>query len=224
VVVPGVSEGHSSLRCVESWFVCHSLQLPEMLGSKGIVFIGPSAAPMHALGDKIGATIIAQVSRLVASECLPLAHPPCCCHEAGRHPRLKAVFGCLCPWQSAGVPTIPWNGAHLRASYKALGGLPQELVDAAGASCCCPALLTRAGPLWHAMMWCLHLPPSQSISRIASRRGCNKMHPLFLHTSCSIGMHHRAEYTCCSSVAFERPNENALTLTLHVRRALQHSV
>ena len=38
-------------------------QLPEALQAKGIVFIGPDAAPMHALGDKIGATIIAQVCR-----------------------------------------------------------------------------------------------------------------------------------------------------------------
>ncbi len=29
---------------------------------------------------------------------------------------------------------------------------------------------------------------------------------------CSIGMSHMAEYTCCSSVAFERPNENTFTL------------
>lgn len=45
--------------------------LPRTLAEKGIVFVGPQAGPMHALGDKIGSTIIAQ---------------------------------------SAGVPTIPWNG------------------------------------------------------------------------------------------------------------------
>ena len=36
-------------------------QLPDSLQAKGIVFIGPTSGPMHALGDKIGATIIAQV-------------------------------------------------------------------------------------------------------------------------------------------------------------------
>ena len=63
--------------------------LPESLHAKGITFIGPPAAPMRALGDKIGSTIIAQ---------------------------------------SAGVPTIPWNGAALRASYKT-SGLPESLLD-----------------------------------------------------------------------------------------------
>ena len=29
------------------------------------------------------------------------------------------------------MPTIPWNGSHLRASYKTDGGLSQALVDAA---------------------------------------------------------------------------------------------
>ena len=29
------------------------------------------------------------------------------------------------------MPTIPWNGSSLRASYKAEGGLSQALVDAA---------------------------------------------------------------------------------------------
>jgi acetyl-CoA carboxylase / biotin carboxylase 1 len=65
--------------------------LPESLATKGIVFIGPPAAPMRALGDKIGSTIIAQ---------------------------------------SAGVPTIPWNGAELRADYK-VDGLPDALLERA---------------------------------------------------------------------------------------------
>lgn len=38
--------------------------LPTTLKSKGIVFIGPPAAPMHALGDKIGSTIIAQTAKV----------------------------------------------------------------------------------------------------------------------------------------------------------------
>jgi hypothetical protein len=37
--------------------------------------------------------------------------------------------------------------------------------------------------------------------------------PVLVHTPCSIGMSHMAEYTCCSSVAFERPNENTFTFT-----------
>jgi acetyl-CoA carboxylase/biotin carboxylase 1 len=46
-----------------------AVQLPEALQAKGVIFIGPNAAPMHALGDKIGATIIAQV-RGAAGPCL----------------------------------------------------------------------------------------------------------------------------------------------------------
>lgn len=38
--------------------------LPSALRSRGLVFIGPPAEPMHALGDKIGSTIIAQSARV----------------------------------------------------------------------------------------------------------------------------------------------------------------
>ena len=37
-------------------------ELPEALSAKGIVFLGPPAASMAALGDKIGSTLIAQVA------------------------------------------------------------------------------------------------------------------------------------------------------------------
>ena len=56
-----------------------------------VTFIGPPAAPMQALGDKIGSTIIAQ---------------------------------------SAGVPTIAWNGDGLTVDYKS-EGIPQSVYDQA---------------------------------------------------------------------------------------------
>jgi hypothetical protein len=56
-------------------------------------------------------------------------------------------------------------------------------------------------------------PFTHSTSYIAWRRGCNSLHPVLVHTPCSIGMSHMAEYTCCSSVAFERPNEHTFTFT-----------
>lgn len=56
-----------------------------------MTFIGPEAAPMQALGDKIGSTIIAQ---------------------------------------SAGVPTIAWNGDNLTVDYQKTG-IPDEVYDAA---------------------------------------------------------------------------------------------
>lgn len=86
--------------------------LPESLQAKGITFIGPPAAPMRALGDKIGSTIIAQ---------------------------------------SAGVPTIPWNGAHLRASYKT-SGLPDSLLDRCVGLDCALCMAT-----WHdGLMLCVN--------------------------------------------------------------------
>lgn len=36
-------------------------QLPLRLAAKGIVFLGPPAHAMYALGDKIASTIVAQV-------------------------------------------------------------------------------------------------------------------------------------------------------------------
>ncbi len=44
-------------------------------------------------------------------------------------------------------------------------------------------------------------------------RWCHNMHAVLVHTPCSIGMSHMAECTCCSSVAFERPNESTFTFT-----------
>eukprot|EP01033_Poteriospumella_lacustris_P007091 gene7093-5101_t len=67
--------------------------LPTSLKKLGhrVTFIGPEAAPMQALGDKIGSTIIAQ---------------------------------------SAGVPTIAWNGDNLTVDYQKTG-IPDEVYDAA---------------------------------------------------------------------------------------------
>eukprot|EP00629_Pelagomonadales_sp_RCC1024_P012150 CAMPEP_0119277558 /NCGR_PEP_ID=MMETSP1329-20130426/17410_1 /TAXON_ID=114041 /ORGANISM="Genus nov. species nov., Strain RCC1024" /LENGTH=402 /DNA_ID=CAMNT_0007278033 /DNA_START=95 /DNA_END=1300 /DNA_ORIENTATION=- len=39
-------------------------ELPEGLSRRGIVFIGPDAGPMRALGDKIAASILAQTARV----------------------------------------------------------------------------------------------------------------------------------------------------------------
>ena len=64
----------------------------EAVTSRKIVFIGPPAGPMGALGDKIGSTIIAQ---------------------------------------SAGVPTIAWNGDGLTCSYAESGSIPQDVYDSA---------------------------------------------------------------------------------------------
>lgn len=61
------------------------------ISSNQVTFIGPSAGPMQALGDKIGSTIIAQ---------------------------------------SAGVPTIAWNGDGLIVDYKT-EGIPQSVYDSA---------------------------------------------------------------------------------------------
>jgi len=60
--------------------------------NRRVTFIGPPAAPMQALGDKIGSTIIAQ---------------------------------------SAGVPTIAWNGDGLKVNYKETGTIPQSVYDQA---------------------------------------------------------------------------------------------
>lgn len=37
-------------------------ELPDALGAKGIIFLGPPAASMGALGDKIGSSLIAQAA------------------------------------------------------------------------------------------------------------------------------------------------------------------
>ncbi len=47
----------------------------------------------------------------------------------------------------------------------------------------------------------------------------NQLHPVLVHTPCSIGMSHMAEYTCFSSLAFERSNESTFTFTLHLHHA-----
>lgn len=37
-------------------------ELPDALTAKGIVFLGPPASSMHALGDKVGSALIAQAA------------------------------------------------------------------------------------------------------------------------------------------------------------------
>ena len=47
------------------WPGCHASEnpeLPDALNAKGIIFLGPPAAPMAALGDKIGSSLIAQAA------------------------------------------------------------------------------------------------------------------------------------------------------------------
>lgn len=39
-------------------------ELPDSLLARGILFVGPPAAPMSALGDKIGSSLIAQAARV----------------------------------------------------------------------------------------------------------------------------------------------------------------
>jgi hypothetical protein len=48
---------------------------------------------------------------------------------------------------------------------------------------------------------------------VHTRSNPNGVHLVLVHTPCSIGMSHMAEYTCCSSVVLERPNENTFTFT-----------
>jgi hypothetical protein len=47
------------------------------------------------------------------------------------------------------------------------------------------------------------------------------MHPVLVHTPCSIGMSHVAEFSCCSSVAFERPNKHTFTFKNLVQALMQ---
>ncbi len=43
--------------------------------------------------------------------------------------------------------------------------------------------------------------------------GASRCTPALGHTPCSIGMSRMADYTCCSSVAFDRPNEDTSPFT-----------
>jgi hypothetical protein len=88
---------------------CATPQLPEMLGSRGIVFIGPSAAPMHALGDKIGATIIAQV-RLVG-----------------------LWLGCVRHQSTQWLPSVyDWGGGGLGPERERACGIPDGIAACSG--------------------------------------------------------------------------------------------
>lgn len=73
----------------------------DLFSLSQVTFIGPPPAPMQALGDKIGSTIIAQ---------------------------------------SAGVPTIAWNGDSLTVDYKK-NGIPDSVYDSANVKTAEEALL-----------------------------------------------------------------------------------
>ncbi len=76
-------------------------------------------------------------------------------------------------------------------------------------------------PIWEYRVQLIAPTVSCSASDVMCSRVCFQerlhlhiqMHPALVHTPCSIGMSHMAESTCCSSVAFERPNENTCTFT-----------
>jgi hypothetical protein len=78
---------------------------------------------------------------------------------------------------------------------------------------CCSVLLCTAlcppppppHPSLHGPAYC-PAPPSHTLPDAVGAISCT------LHL-CSIGMSHMTEYTCCSSVAFEMPNENTFAFT-----------
>jgi hypothetical protein len=56
-----------------------------------------------------------------------------------------------------------------------------------------------------------HISPTKSGAAVRDECippvSCSRFtYPVLVHTPCSIGMSHMAEYTCCSSVASERPD------------------
>jgi acetyl-CoA carboxylase/biotin carboxylase 1 len=109
VLIVNIAEQHECDAVWAGWgHASENPALPtalEAVKSRRIVFIGPSAGPMAALGDKIGSTIIAQ---------------------------------------SAGVPTISWNGDGLTASYATHGRIPQEIYDQANVTTVQQAVVTCA--------------------------------------------------------------------------------
>eukprot|EP00981_Chlorochromonas_danica_P013150 scaffold5903_cov165-Ochromonas_danica.AAC.25 len=92
---PALPTSLLALKRRVSKFSCHSTKFAPgndlFVGLLQVTFVGPAAAPMQALGDKIGSTIIAQ---------------------------------------SAGVPTIAWNGDNLTVDYQATG-IPDSVYEEA---------------------------------------------------------------------------------------------
>ncbi|GFP84525.1 acetyl-coa carboxylase 1 [Phtheirospermum japonicum] len=95
-------------------------ELPDALGAKGIVFLGPPASSMAALGDKIGSSLIAQAAdvptlqwsgshvRIPAESCL-VTIPDAIYQEACVHTTEEAISSC----QVVGYPAMikaSWGG------------------------------------------------------------------------------------------------------------------
>nr|BBG67099.1 acetyl-CoA carboxylase [Gnetum ula] len=95
-------------------------ELPDALAAKGIIFLGPPAAPMAALGDKIGSSLIAQAAGVPT---LPWSGshvkiPPECCSDTIPDELYKAacVFTtdeAIASCQTVGYPAMikaSWGG------------------------------------------------------------------------------------------------------------------
>ncbi|PIN24736.1 Acetyl-CoA carboxylase [Handroanthus impetiginosus] len=94
--------------------------LPDALNAKGIVFLGPPAASMAALGDKIGSSLIAQAAEVptlpwsgshvkIPPESCLVTIPDDIYHEACVHTTEEAVASC----QVVGYPAMikaSWGG------------------------------------------------------------------------------------------------------------------
>ncbi|KAI3465083.1 hypothetical protein Pfo_021746 [Paulownia fortunei] len=95
-------------------------ELPDALGAKGIVFLGPPASSMAALGDKIGSSLIAQAAdvptlpwsgshvKIPPESCL-VAIPDAIYQEACVHTTEEAIASC----QVVGYPAMikaSWGG------------------------------------------------------------------------------------------------------------------
>ncbi|EPS71957.1 hypothetical protein M569_02801, partial [Genlisea aurea] len=95
-------------------------ELPDALSAKGIVFLGPPAAPMAALGDKIGSSLIAQAAEVptlpwsgshvrIPPESSVITIPDAIYQEACVHTTEEAIESC----QVVGYPAMikaSWGG------------------------------------------------------------------------------------------------------------------
>lgn len=84
--------------------------MPKALSAAGFRFLGPPSAPMAALGDKVGSTILAQVLFMLFLRFAVLVTD-----HLETHSYLL--------WQAAGVPTLPWSGSHVKMSFEECGGV-----------------------------------------------------------------------------------------------------
>ena len=90
MLIVEIAERHAADAVWAGWgHASENPLLPDSLAQteRKIIFIGPDGAPMRALGDKIGSTLIAQ---------------------------------------SAGVPTIAWNGDGIEVNYRKTG-IPDDV-------------------------------------------------------------------------------------------------